>query len=94
MPKIEPFDQHLEQCEFWFPRSCFAYESELRTVRLLIPSDGRVMEIGVGAARWLSRWGPSGSGPSWVVTMFSPLALIATKLLFAGNHWELSPSLS
>ena len=34
--------------EEWFERNTFAYEAELQAVRLLLPTSGTGMEIGVG----------------------------------------------
>lgn len=57
MAKIEPFDQHAQQYEEWFERNRFAYESELRAVRMLLPETGSGMEIGVGSGRFAAPLG-------------------------------------
>lgn len=52
MPKIEPFDKHVDQYERWFEENRFTYESELEAVRALLPEDGKSIEIGVGTGRF------------------------------------------
>jgi SAM-dependent methyltransferase len=52
MPKIEPFDRHVDQYERWFEENRFTYESELEAVRVLLPEDGKSIEIGVGTGRF------------------------------------------
>lgn len=52
MPKIEPFDRHVDQYERWFEENRFTYESELDAVRVLLPEDGKSIEIGVGTGRF------------------------------------------
>ena len=49
MPKIEPFETHLEQYEEWFVQNKFAYQSELSAVQMLLPKTGEGIEIGVGS---------------------------------------------
>ncbi|MFZ5996999.1 MAG: class I SAM-dependent methyltransferase [Nitrospirota bacterium] len=57
MAKIEPFEQHAQQYEEWFERNRFAYESELRAVRMLMPESGDAIEIGVGSGRFAAPLG-------------------------------------
>jgi SAM-dependent methyltransferase len=52
MPKIEPFDRHVDQYERWFEENHFTYASELEAVRALLPGDGKGIEIGVGTGRF------------------------------------------
>lgn len=52
MPKTEPFDRHVDQYERWFDKNRFTYESELEAVRILLPEDGRGLEIGAGTGRF------------------------------------------
>ena len=49
MPRIQPFEEHLEEYEHWFVENRLAYESELEAVRLHLPEGGRGVEIGVGS---------------------------------------------
>jgi SAM-dependent methyltransferase len=51
-PKIGPFEKHVDRYEAWFERNRFAYESELRAVRGLVPQRGVGVEIGVGSGRF------------------------------------------
>jgi len=48
MPRITPFEQHVEQYEAWFREYRPVYESEIAALRLLLPA-GRGVEIGVGS---------------------------------------------
>ncbi len=50
--KIKPFEEHASEYEAWFDENRFAYESELRAVRAMLPKEGNGIEIGVGSARF------------------------------------------
>jgi SAM-dependent methyltransferase len=52
MPKIEPFDRHVDQYERCFEENRFVYASELEAVRALLPGSGIGIEIGVGTGRF------------------------------------------
>jgi len=52
VPKIQPFEQNVERYEAWFDHYRFAYESELMTVRELLPESGEGLEVGVGTGRF------------------------------------------
>lgn len=52
MPKIGPFEKYAGRYEEWFDRNRFAYESELRAVKSLLPPRGMGIEIGVGTGRF------------------------------------------
>ncbi len=49
MPRIRPFEEHLDEYENWFVENRLAYESELEAVRAHLPKGGRGLEIGVGS---------------------------------------------
>jgi len=49
MPKVQPFETHTQQYENWFTANKFAFQSELKAVKKLLPSKGLGMEIGVGS---------------------------------------------
>jgi len=57
MARIEPFEKHSLQYEQWFDRHKFAYESELRAIRKLLPQCGNGLEIGVGSGRFAAPLG-------------------------------------
>jgi ubiquinone/menaquinone biosynthesis C-methylase UbiE len=57
MPKIEPFERYANKYEDWFERNKFAYESELRAIRKLMPKNGEGVEIGVGSGRFAAPLG-------------------------------------
>jgi len=57
MPKIEPFERYANKYEDWFERNKFAYESELRAIRKLLPENGEGLEIGVGTGRFAAPLG-------------------------------------
>ena len=52
MAITEPFDEYLDEYEQWFEINRFAYESELRAVKALLPRSRNGMEIGVGSGRF------------------------------------------
>ena len=52
MPKISPFEKHVDQYEEWFAKNRWVYEAELRAAKDMIPSAGRGVEIGVGTGRF------------------------------------------
>ena len=35
--KIEPFEKHTQKYEDWFDKNRFAYESELKAIKTLLP---------------------------------------------------------
>ncbi len=51
MPKIEPFEKYTERYEDWFGQNEFAYLSELKAIREILP-DGVGVEIGIGSGRF------------------------------------------
>ena len=46
------FDAYTEEYEEWFERNKFAYLSELKLLRMLIPEAGRGLEVGIGTGRF------------------------------------------
>ncbi len=54
MPKVEPFNQHLEEYEHWFTVNRWVYESELESIRKVLPTSGRGIEIGIGSGLFAS----------------------------------------
>jgi len=49
MPKIDPFEKHLDLYEEWFIKNRFVFKSELKAIRHLLPARGNGLEIGVGS---------------------------------------------
>lgn len=49
MPKIEPFEKHLDLYEDWFVQNRYAYQSEVEALRHHLPPESRGLEIGVGS---------------------------------------------
>lgn len=47
MPKTEPFDQHADEYEHWFAVNKYAYQSELKAIKNMLPDSGKGVEIGV-----------------------------------------------
>ena len=65
MAKIEPYEEHADVYDGWYSSNRFAYESELRAVRLLLPPGRTGVEIGVGTGRFAAKFGiPVGVEPS------------------------------
>ena len=52
MARDSIFDNQAEHYEAWFAEHSFAYVSELRAVRALLPDSGNGVEIGVGTGRF------------------------------------------
>lgn len=54
---VEPFEQYTGDYEEWFERHAFVYKAELQAVRLLLPTRGTGMEIGLGTGRFAAPLG-------------------------------------
>ncbi len=52
MPKTEPFDRHTEAYERWFDANRWAWLSEVEAIRRFLPSEGKMLEVGVGTGRF------------------------------------------
>lgn len=52
MARDTAFDKNPEHYEAWFAEHSFAYVSELRAVRAMLPDGGNGVEIGVGTGRF------------------------------------------
>ncbi|PTQ50741.1 MAG: Methyltransferase [Hydrogenibacillus schlegelii] len=57
MPRIEPFETHGEVYDDWFERYKGIYVSELKAMRLLLPSFQRGVEVGIGTGRFAAPLG-------------------------------------
>ncbi len=63
--KTGPYEKHAGEYDDWFSRNPFAYASELKAVRMLLPRGGAGLEIGVGTGRFAGELGiPLGVEPS------------------------------
>ena len=49
MPKTEPFDQYSDEYDHWFVVNKYAFQSELKAVKSVMPVSGKGVEIGVGS---------------------------------------------
>lgn len=49
MTKHLVFDKYIDQYENWFNDNYYVYQSELKAIRQLLPSEGKGLEIGVGS---------------------------------------------
>lgn len=52
MPKIEPFEKYTEQYENWFIENEYAYHSEIRAIKEILPDFKDGIEIGVGSGKF------------------------------------------
>lgn len=52
-----PYEDHADTYDDWFSANRFAYESELRAVRHLLPGGGTGVEVGVGTGRFAGELG-------------------------------------
>ncbi len=57
MQGIESFDRNVNEYEQWFMDHPYAYVSEIRAVRELLPEKGNGVEIGVGTGRFAAPLG-------------------------------------
>jgi SAM-dependent methyltransferase len=57
MPGVNAFDHNVERYEQWFVDNPFAYVSELRAVRELLPMNSSGIEIGLGTGRFAAPLG-------------------------------------
>lgn len=55
--KTTPYDKLAADYDEWFSKNRFAYESELSAIRLMLPTGGTGVEIGVGTGRFASALG-------------------------------------
>jgi ubiquinone/menaquinone biosynthesis C-methylase UbiE len=54
---IRVFEKHALEYDQWFETHTYAYESEARAVRSLVPRGGKGLEVGVGTGRFASQVG-------------------------------------
>jgi len=52
MPRIRPFETHLERYEAWFEAHLHAYASEVQALRALLPPFRVAVEVGAGSGRF------------------------------------------
>ncbi|MFO8073504.1 MAG: methyltransferase domain-containing protein [Polyangia bacterium] len=57
MPRTAAFEAYTDRYEQWFERHEPVYRAELRAIRELLPSGGRMLEIGVGTGRFAAELG-------------------------------------
>ncbi|HOJ51670.1 MAG TPA: methyltransferase domain-containing protein [Syntrophales bacterium] len=58
MPKIEPFEKYSDEYDEWFRNNADLYESELETIRQLMPPSGAEgIEVGVGSGKFAAPLG-------------------------------------
>ncbi len=62
---VNIFDRYYKRYDSWYEKNKFAYLSELRAVRKVLPNKGNGLEIGVGTGRFAAALGISaGIDPS------------------------------
>ncbi len=52
MAKIEPFEKHTKQYENWFVENEYAYQSEVRAIKEILPDFKDGIEIGIGSGKF------------------------------------------
>lgn len=57
MAKTAPFDVYPDRYDAWFDRHEAAYRSELAAIRMLLPDEGKGLEVGVGTGRFAAPLG-------------------------------------
>jgi len=56
---VNIFDRYYKRYDNWYEKNKFAYLSELKTVRKVLPRKGKGLEIGVGTGRFAAALGIS-----------------------------------
>lgn len=51
------FDKHYKQYDAWYDKNKFAYSSELKAIKKVLPKNGKGLEIGVGTGRFAAPLG-------------------------------------
>lgn len=68
MPKIHPFEEHLETYEAWFEQHHLVYMAEIQAIRELLPDTTNGVEIGAGSGLFANPLSvPFGVEPSAVM---------------------------
>jgi SAM-dependent methyltransferase len=57
MPKTGPFERYAERYENWFCKNEYAYQSEINSIRDILPGFKSGVEIGVGSGRFATPLG-------------------------------------
>ena len=52
MPKIEPFQKHTIKYDRWFEENKYAYQSEINSIKELLPAFNTAVEIGTGTGKF------------------------------------------
>ena len=52
MNQINTFDKYAEEYDTWFDTNLWVYQSEVLAVKMLLPQNGKGVEIGVGTGRF------------------------------------------
>ena len=52
MPKIEPFQKHTIKYDRWFEENKYAYQSEINSIKELLPAFNTAVEIGIGTGKF------------------------------------------
>ncbi len=51
------FDQYYQKYDAWYDKHKFAYLSELKAIKMVLPKKGKGLEIGIGTARFAAPLG-------------------------------------
>ena len=57
MSRNEPFDNFPSQYEDWFEKNKFAFQSELRAIKKMMPKSNNSVEIGIGSGQFAAPLG-------------------------------------
>ena len=57
MGRVKSFEKNVDKYEAWFDRNQAAYQSELQALRILLPKNGKGLEVGVGTGRFAAPLG-------------------------------------
>jgi len=87
------FDRYHKRYDSWYEKNKFAYLSELRAIRKVLPKKGSGLEIGVGTGRFAAALGiPIGIDPSKNMIKIAKKRDIDARLGF-GEHLPFKDSM-
>jgi len=96
MAKIEPFEKHTGQYENWFVKNIYAYQSEVRAIKEILPDFKDGIEIGIGSGKFAQPLGIKfGVEPSYKMRKIAEskgikvVDSVAEKLPFRNGSFDL-----
>ena len=95
MPKTKPFDQFSDEYDHWFVVNKYAFQSELKAIKSVMPDSGKGVEIGLGSGIFAEPLGiTEGVEPSRAMRekakkkSINALDGVAEKLPYSDNSFD------